>query len=69
MDPYIFVIVLVAIVFGSITSMVQSSQKRKGKKNTALSDEETKIMQEIHQSLIKMEKRVEALETIIINKK
>ncbi len=69
MDPYIFVIVLVAIVFGSITSVVQAAIKRKSKKTANLSDEENKIMQEIHKSLIEMEKRVEALETIIINKK
>ena len=36
---------------------------------SVLSEEETRIMQQIHQSLNKMEQRVEALETIIINRK
>lgn len=69
MDPFVFVIVIIAIVFGSIVSIVKSGREHKSKHGASLSEEETRIMQEIHQSLQKMEQRVEALETIIINKK
>ncbi len=51
------VIALVAILKGS---SVLSSKN--------LSNEETRILQEIHQGLVKMEKRIDALETIVIEK-
>lgn len=69
MMPYVIPIAIVGIIFGSITSIVKSRAEAKAKGGAGLSDEETRIMQDLHQSLQKMEKRVEALETIIINKK
>lgn len=69
MDPFVFVIIIVSIVFGSIVSIAKSDKKSKNKRGADLSQDETRIMQEIHQSLGKMEKRIEALETIIINRK
>ncbi len=69
MDPFVFVIIIVSIVFGSIVSLAKTDKKSKSKRGANLSDEETRILQEIHQSLGKMEKRIEALETIIINRK
>jgi len=67
--PYVIPIAIVGIVFGSITSIVKARAEAKSKGGAGLSEEETRIMQDLHQSLQKMEKRVEALETIIINKK
>ena len=60
MDPFVFAIVIVAIVFGSIVTLVKSGRENRAKRHPGLNDEETRIMQEIHQSLQKMEKRVEA---------
>ena len=37
------------------------------KKNDKLQAEETKIIQEIHQGLSRMEERIEALETILLD--
>ncbi len=69
MMPYVIPIAIVGIIFGSITSIVKARTEAKSKYGNGLSEEETRIMQELHKSLGKMEKRVEALETIIINKK
>lgn len=69
MMPYIVPIAIVGIVFGSITAIVKARQENKAKHGAGLSEEEARIMQDLHQSLQRMEKRVEALETIIINKK
>lgn len=55
--PFIFILVLVKMVAGN--------SKGNGKRMTA---EETRAMQEIHRGLERMEKRVEALETIILDR-
>lgn len=67
--PFVVPIAIVGIIFGSITAIVKARQEHKAKHGAGLSDEEARIMQDLHQSLQRMEKRVEALETIIINKK
>lgn len=67
--PYVIPIAILGIIFGSITSIVKSRNESRAKNGAGLSDEETRIMQELYTSLQKMEKRIEALETIIINKK
>ena len=69
MMPFVIPIAIVGIIFGSITSIVKAKTEAKAKGGAGLSEEEARIMQDLHQSLQKMEKRVEALETIIINKK
>lgn len=61
----VFMIPIVAIICGTIISLSKSKQKH----GATLNEEETRIMQDLYKSLEKMEKRVEALETIIINKK
>lgn len=69
MMPYVIPIAIVGIIFGSITSIVKARADARARGGNGLNEEETRIMQDLHQSLSKMEKRVEALETIIINKK
>jgi len=39
-----------------------------GRSGKGLDDDEARIMQEIHQGLERMEKRVEALETLLLDK-
>jgi phage shock protein B len=72
--------VIVAIVFGGTVlclaiigstilmaiKILKGGVTRKGQQNQA---DETKIIQEIYQGLSKMEQRVEALETIILDRK
>ncbi|WP_309400876.1 hypothetical protein [Cerasicoccus maritimus] len=64
----IFIIIGIPVLCGTviaITAIVKGSNARNSKN---LSAEETKILQEIHQGLERMEKRIEALETIVIDK-
>jgi hypothetical protein len=72
--------VIVAIVFGGTVlclaiigstilmaiKILKGGVTRKGQQNQA---DEAKIIQEIYQGLSKMEQRVEALETIILDRK
>jgi hypothetical protein len=72
--------VIVAIVFGGTVlclaiigstilmaiKILKGGVSRKGQQNQA---DEAKIIQEIYQGLSKMEQRVEALETIILDRK
>ncbi len=50
--------------FGVIALMILKG----GKKSTQFEPEETKIMQEIHKGLEKMDRRMESLETILFDK-
>jgi len=61
------------VIFGSLLAMVTvvcwmivtvTSRKRSG----LMSDEESRIMQELHQALVSMDERVEALETILLER-
>ncbi|WP_269540664.1 hypothetical protein [Cerasicoccus fimbriatus] len=64
----IFVIVGIPVLCGAaiaITAIIKGSSALSSKN---LSAEETKILQEIHQGLERMEKRIDALETIVIDK-
>lgn len=72
-------LLIVAIVFGSITlwvaivpltvllivRMIKGGASGKGQGRT---DQETRMIQEIYQGLSRMEERVEALETLLLEK-
>ncbi len=72
--------IIVAIVFGGTVlclaiigstilmaiKIIKGGVSRKGQQTQA---DEAKIIQEIYQGLLKMEQRVEALETIILDRK
>ncbi len=71
-------IIIVAIVFGSpilflalVFGFVLVLKKNKGggsiRRGEQLNADETKLIQEIHQGLSRMEERVEALETILVD--
>lgn len=67
MRPEFVIIVVIGlpVICGTLialTAMFFSHKKRMG--STDLAEEETQIMQEMHQSLIRMEKRIDSLETI-----
>ena len=71
----VFVIILAIVVIGIPTICITSVVHKKigaGKKSrnaNNLDADETKTMQEIYTGLTRMEKRIDALETIIIEKK
>ncbi len=75
MEPYLIPVAIVFIVIGiptiCVTAIVLAKMggRKHRRKEASLEVEETKVMQEIHQGLTKLEKRIEALETIIIDKK
>lgn len=69
--------VIVAIVFGSLiiiltivamTGLAIIRLFKGGGKNRGLDDEEARTIQEIYQGMSRMEKRVEALETLLLEK-
>ena len=55
--PFLLLLLLIRAVFGG-----SSSRQRQ------TSTEETRIIQEIHHELLEMEKRVETLETILMDR-
>jgi phage shock protein B len=72
-------VLIVAIVFGSlvialaiipvtILFAIRIIKDRVPGKSRALADEEAKMIQQIYQSMEKMEARVEALETLLMEK-
>jgi len=61
----IFGIPLAAIVCGSLVAIVKAIKGDGAARNRRLDEEQTRMMQEIFRGLEKMEKRVEALETLL----
>jgi phage shock protein B len=72
-------LMIVAIVFGSITLwvaiipltvvfIIKILRGGVSKKTPGMADEEARMIQEIYQGLSKMEKRVESLETLLLEK-
>ncbi len=74
-SPFIFVLALAFIVIGLpvICGSLLSYHKQKDKMNAArgneLDKEETELLNDLHKGLERMEKRIEALETIIMEKR
>ncbi|MBN1517634.1 hypothetical protein JXA32_13810 [Candidatus Sumerlaeota bacterium] len=65
----IFGIPIVAIICGSLVEALKVIKGESGGKNAKLSEDETRLIQELHQGLLRMEKRIEALETILLEDK
>lgn len=68
--PFLFVLILVALVVGGIVIIGLAAMFRPGarKKPRELDLEETRMIQEMHQCLNKLEDRVESLETIMLER-
>ena len=60
----VFIVPVVFIVCATIVAIVVGSRKQQ-----TLTSEETRIMQELHQGLARLEERIEALETILFDRK
>lgn len=63
--PELFDTLRLLIVFGFIFGLIWL---RKGRKGRSTQDDETRLAQEMHQTLERMEHRVEALETLLMER-
>lgn len=66
MNAYIFVIVLVAVVMHFIHRMAKLGLERRDK---GYDEEETATSQQSHADLLRMERRIESLETILFERR
>jgi phage shock protein B len=64
----VLAIPLVAIICGTMVAMLRVFRGRPSSGSPDLGEEETRLIQDIHQGLLKMEERVEALETILLDR-
>ena len=64
-----FILLVLALLGGTAVAMVKIIKGKAARQDEALKAEEAKIIQELHQGLKRMEGRIEALETILLEKK
>ncbi len=64
----VFAIPLAAILGGILLAIIKVLKGGSSRADSELQAEETKLIQDIHQGLTKMEERVEALETLLIER-
>ncbi|MFM1919003.1 MAG: hypothetical protein RLZZ303_637 [Candidatus Hydrogenedentota bacterium] len=55
-------VLTVGIIAASLVVLVN------GRRRNLLSDDESRLMQELHQGMLKMERRVETLETLLLER-
>lgn len=55
-------VLTVGIIAASLVVLVS------GRRRNLLSDDESRLMQELHQGMLKMERRVETLETLLLER-
>lgn len=69
MNPFVFVIVIVGII-GLVTlkAVRMIVDRDTGPKGDKTATDDVALIQEIHRGLMKMEDRVEALETLLMDK-
>jgi len=74
-SPFIFVLGLAFIVIGlpvicgSLLSYHKQRNEMNATRGNELDSEETELLNDLHKGLERMEKRIEALETIIMEKR
>ena len=61
------IVMALAVIGGTIIMIVKMIRGGGSRKNRQQSSEETKVIQEVFQGLERMEKRVEALETLLMD--
>lgn len=59
-------LIALAILGGLVIAGIKTLKGNPSQQSKQEWDEETKLIQELHQGLSKMEKRIEALETILV---
>jgi phage shock protein B len=63
--PFFLIVVGIPVLCGTaiiLTGMILAATRKRG--GVAASQEDARIMQEMHQSLLRLEKRIDALETL-----
>lgn len=69
MSPFIIPILALLLIFGiPIVAIICGTIIKLKSRQPSEQPEHTRMMQEIHQSLTRMEDRIEALETILFDK-
>lgn len=74
-SEFVFVLGILIIVIGipvistSILSYHKEKNKMKANRGGDLDEEETEMLNDLHKGLERMEKRIEALETILMEKR
>ncbi len=64
----VLLIPLAAVVGAMLVAVVKAIKGSPGRQGAELDAEETRLIQEIHEGLQRMEERVEALETLLVNR-
>ena len=62
-------VVGVPVVFGSLTAIVGMILRHRAKMRQLGSEDDLKLLQEMHQNLERLDKRLEALETLVFEEK
>jgi phage shock protein B len=62
------ILAFVIIIFGFILAMAKIKKGGSFRGGEQLQANETKLIQELHQGLTKMEERIEALETLLLDR-
>ena len=68
----VFIVVGIPVMAGTLISLAKILKGKPGGSNSSSSGsdrEEAQIMQEIHHTVSRLEKRIDALETIVLEKK
>lgn len=68
--PFEFIIVLVAMGLGAavLLALLSTCRSRGGGGGKALDAEETRLIQDLHRNLARMEDRIESLETLLLDR-
>lgn len=64
----VFLIPLVAIIGGIFLAALKVMKGESGKKHRQMQSDEARMIQDIYNSLTRMESRIEALETIMLDR-
>lgn len=65
----LFIVVGIPVISGSILSYHKQNNEFKKSKGSELDKEETAMLNDLHRGLERMEKRIQALETILMEKR
>lgn len=65
-STFVAVAILLTIAF-SISIIIRSARGGGPKRSGKIEAEETRLIQEIHHGLVKMERRIESLETLLLD--
>lgn len=68
LTTFIFFSIVVGfpVICGTLIAIVAIIRPKKNPPSSKASKEETQLIQELHQGMVRLEKRIESLETIII---